>query len=191
MMRLKKLERYIYSTGIIIGEEKISEMISISLGRRKPKDLFNNLGPKFNIFNEKRKRQYYNGEEILEGDDIIKGNSAICNDATKRASLRRRLIKKRVKYREKQKKKALIREELIQEENECLIHMKEVRFKKESPDRPKEELSKRNIKAAASTLYGLKIANKNLQRTSNWIRTEKDIKILIGPLVKRIWNPKK
>jgi hypothetical protein len=106
MMRIKKLERYIYSTGIIMREEKISEMISISLGRRKPKDLLNNLGPKFNIFNEKRKRQYYNGEEILELDDIIKGNPVVRNNVTKRGSLKRRLIKKELSI-EKNKRRML------------------------------------------------------------------------------------
>jgi hypothetical protein len=54
---------------------------------------------------------------------------------------------------------------------------KKVRLK-EPPDKPKEELSKRNIKAATSTLYGLTIASKNFQKTSNWSRTEKDIKNL-------------
>jgi hypothetical protein len=50
--------------------------------------------------------------------------------------------------------KAILREELMLKENGCQIPIKEVRLK-ESPDKPKEELSKRSIKAAASTLYGL------------------------------------
>jgi hypothetical protein len=50
---IKSLERYIYNTGIILGKEKISNMIRISLGRKKPNDLFNDLNSKFNIFKEK------------------------------------------------------------------------------------------------------------------------------------------
>jgi hypothetical protein len=41
-----------------------------------------------------------------------------------------------------------------------------------------EELSKRSIKAAASTLYDQTIVSKNFQKTSNWSRTEKDFKNL-------------
>jgi hypothetical protein len=62
-------------------------------------------------------------------------------------------------------------------ENGCLIPIKEVRLKK-PPDKPKEELSKKNIKSAASTLYGLTIPGKNFQKMSNWSRTEKDVKNL-------------
>jgi hypothetical protein len=74
MMGIKKLEKIVYSTGIIIGEERISEMIRISLGRKKPEKLFNDLIIKLNVFNEIRKRQYYKGEKILDADDAIKGN---------------------------------------------------------------------------------------------------------------------
>jgi hypothetical protein len=62
-------------------------------------------------------------------------------------------------------------------ENECFIPIKEVRLKG-SPNKPKEELSKRSIKAAAITLYGVTIASKNFQKASNWSRTEKDLKNL-------------
>jgi hypothetical protein len=87
------------------------------------------------------------------------------------------LIKKRVKYREKQKKKTILREKLMLKENGCLISIKEVRLK-ESPNKPKEELSKRSIKAEASPDNGLTIASKNFQKTSNWSMTEKDLKNL-------------
>jgi hypothetical protein len=60
-------------------------------------------------------------------------------------------------------------------ENGCTMSIKEVRIK-ESPDKPKEELSKRSIKAAASTLYGRTVSSRNFQRTSNWRRIEKDLK---------------
>jgi hypothetical protein len=60
-------------------------------------------------------------------------------------------------------------------EDGCFTPIKEVRLK-EPLDNPKEELSKRSIKAAASRLYGLTIASKNFQKTSNWRRTEKDFK---------------
>jgi hypothetical protein len=62
-------------------------------------------------------------------------------------------------------------------EDRCLIPINEVRLK-EPPDKPKEELFKRSIKAAASTLCGLTIARKNFQKMSNWSRTEKDLKNL-------------
>jgi hypothetical protein len=67
---------------------------------------------------------------------------------------------------------------LTQKENECLILIKEVRFKKELPDKLKEGLSKRSNKAITSTLYGCTNASKNFQRTRNWSRTEKGIKNL-------------
>jgi hypothetical protein len=41
----------------------------------------------------------------LDEDDIIKGNPIISTEESKRASIRRTLIKRRVKYREKKKKK--------------------------------------------------------------------------------------
>jgi hypothetical protein len=72
-MRIKKLEKYVYSTGVIISEEKISEMIRISLGRKKSKDLFNSLIPKFDIYHEKRKRKYYGDEEFLTQMILLKG----------------------------------------------------------------------------------------------------------------------
>jgi hypothetical protein len=93
-----------------MDKEKNSNMIRISLWRKKPDNLSNDLTPKFNIFKDKNKRQFYNREELLDANDIVKGNSIICNEAGKRASLRRWLIKKRVKYREKQKKKAILKE---------------------------------------------------------------------------------
>jgi hypothetical protein len=173
---IKSLERYIYGTGIISGKEKITKMMKISLGRKKSNNLFNDLDPKFNVFKEKNKRHSYKGEEMLDADDIVKGNPIISTEATKRASFRRRLIKKRVKYREKQKKKKVIlREELRMEEDGCHMPIKEVRVK-EPPDKPKDELYKRSIKAAASTLYGITIASKNFQKTDNLRRTEKDVK---------------
>jgi hypothetical protein len=60
-----------------MGKEKISNMIRISLGRKKPDNLFNDLNPKFNIFKDKNKRQFYKGEELLDADDIVKGNPII------------------------------------------------------------------------------------------------------------------
>jgi hypothetical protein len=39
----------------------------------------------------------------------------------------------------------------------------------------KRNLSKRTIKEAASKLYGLTIASEEFQRTSNWMRNEKDL----------------
>jgi hypothetical protein len=73
MMENKKPEKYAYSTRIIISEEKISELIRISLGMKKPKDLFNRLIPKFDLFNEKRKRKYYEGEDFLTQMILLKG----------------------------------------------------------------------------------------------------------------------
>jgi hypothetical protein len=96
-------------------------MIQISMGRKKPNDLFNELEPKFNIFKDKRMKHSYQGEEILDADEI---NTVISTEATKRASLRRRLIKKRVKYREN-KKKAILREELRLKEDGYPIPIKE------------------------------------------------------------------
>jgi hypothetical protein len=83
---IKSLERYIYNTGIIMGKGKNSSMIRISLGKKKSDNLLNDLTPKFNIFKDKNKRQFYNGEELLDADDIIKGNLVICNEARKKAS---------------------------------------------------------------------------------------------------------
>jgi hypothetical protein len=83
---IKSLERYIYNTGIIMGKEKILNRMKVSLGRKKPDNLFNNLNPKFNIFKDNNKREFYKGEELLDADDIGKGNPIIFNDATKRAS---------------------------------------------------------------------------------------------------------
>jgi hypothetical protein len=67
----------------------------------------NEFDPKFNVFKAKNKRHSYNGEEILDADDIVKGNPAIRTEKTQRASIRRRLIKKRVKYRESKRKRKL------------------------------------------------------------------------------------
>jgi hypothetical protein len=64
-------------------------------------------------------------------------------------------------------------------EDGCTMPIKEVRIK-EPTDKLKEELSKRSIKTAASTLYGLTVASKNFQKTSNWRRIEKDLKTLIS-----------
>jgi hypothetical protein len=71
----------------------------------KPDQLFNELDPKFNVFNEKRKRHSYNGEEILDADDTVKGTPIRSTEESKRETIRRMLIEKRVKCREKQKKK--------------------------------------------------------------------------------------
>jgi hypothetical protein len=159
-----------------LGKEKITKKIRIPLGRKKPKDLFNEFDQKFNVLKDKNKRHCYNEEEILDADDIVKGNPVISTKETRKASIRRTLIKKRVKYREKQKKKkAPLREKLKMKEDGYTMPKKEVRIKEPS-DKPKEELSKRNIKAAASTLYGLTVASKNFQKTSNWRRIEKDLK---------------
>jgi hypothetical protein len=65
------------------------------LRKKKPDNLFNDLNPKFSIFKEKNKRQCYKREELLGAYDIVKGNPVICNEDTKKASLRRRLIKKK------------------------------------------------------------------------------------------------
>jgi seryl-tRNA(Sec) selenium transferase len=62
-------------------------------------------------------------------------------------------------------------------ENGCVIPIKEVRLI-EPPGKPKKELYKRGIKISASMLYGLTVAGKKFQKTSNWSMTEKDLKNL-------------
>jgi hypothetical protein len=47
--------------------------------------------------------------------------------------------------------------------------------RKRKGNTPKDEVSKRSIKEAASMLYGLTVASE-FQKTSNWMRMEKDIK---------------
>jgi hypothetical protein len=140
-----------------MGTKKVTKMLEISMGKENPKELFNEIDPKFNVFEEKKKRFSYNVEEILDADDVIKGNSDVSTEDTRRASIRRRLIKKRVKYREKKKNAALL-EELRMKEDGCPIPIEEK--KNEIPEKQKEELSKRRIKAAARTLYGLTVASK-------------------------------
>jgi hypothetical protein len=38
-----------------LEKEKITKKIRISLGRKKPKNLFNELDPKFSVFKDKKK----------------------------------------------------------------------------------------------------------------------------------------
>jgi hypothetical protein len=90
----------------------------------KSDQLFNELDPNFNMFNEKRKRHSYNGEENLDADNTIKENPIKSTEELKREPIRRRLIKKRVKYREKQKKKKALREELRMKEDGCLMSIR-------------------------------------------------------------------
>jgi hypothetical protein len=59
---IKSLKRYLYHIGKIMSKERISNMIRISLGRKKPNNLFNDLNPNFNIFKDKNKRQFYGGK---------------------------------------------------------------------------------------------------------------------------------
>jgi hypothetical protein len=109
----------------------------------------------------------------LDDNDTIRGNPIINTEESRRASIRRRLIKKRVKYREK--KNVIIRDELRMKDDEYRISIKKER-NKEPPQLPKDELSKRSIKAAASTLHGLTVSSKNFQKMSNWRRIERDVK---------------
>jgi hypothetical protein len=172
---IKKFEKIIYETGLIDDEKRITQMIKISLGVEKHQQFFNDLSPKFNIFKEKRKRHIYNCEEILDANDDIKGNPINGSDESKRARLRRRRIKKRVKYREKlKKKKKALREELRMKEDGCTMSIVLEEIVK--GDTPKDEVLKRSIKEAASTLHGLTAASKEFQKTSNWKRLEKDLK---------------
>jgi hypothetical protein len=46
---------------------------------------------------------------------------------------------------------------------------------KEKREQVKESLSKRNIKNAASIMYGLTVASEEFQKRSNWKRNEKDL----------------
>jgi hypothetical protein len=97
-------------------------------------------------------------------------------EESKRKTIKRRLIKKRIKYREKQKKKkAALREELRLKKDGYPIPIKEARVEGQG-DKPKDELSKKSIKTAASTLCGLTISSKIFQKMSNWRRVEKDLK---------------
>jgi hypothetical protein len=73
---------------------------------------------------KKSKKQFYKGEKLLDVNDVVRRNPVICSDSTKRVSLRRKLIKKMAKYRGKQKKKSILREELMQKENGCIITIK-------------------------------------------------------------------
>jgi hypothetical protein len=57
----------------------------------------------------------------------------------------------------------------------CPIPIKEERSEV-SHDQKKDELSKKSIKAPASTLYGLAGVNKMFQKTRKWRRMEKNLK---------------
>jgi hypothetical protein len=68
-----------------------------------------------------------------------------------------------VKYREKLKvKKKALREKLRLEEDGCTIPIE--LEEKGRGDTPKSEVSKRSIKEAASTLYGLTVASELFQK---------------------------
>jgi hypothetical protein len=89
---IKKFEKIIYETGLIEGKKRITQKIKISLGIDKPEQIFNELDPKFNIFNDKRRRHIYNGEEMLDDSDLINENPIKSSDKSKRARLKRRRI---------------------------------------------------------------------------------------------------
>jgi hypothetical protein len=90
-----------------MGKEKVTKKLKISQGRKKLDPLFNEWDPKYNEFNEKRKRHSCNREEILDTDDIIKRNSIISTEKSKREIIRRRVIKKRVSSRKAKEEKTL------------------------------------------------------------------------------------
>jgi hypothetical protein len=77
--------------------------------------------------------------------------------------------------RKAEKEETALREELRMKEDGCSMPIKEVRVK-EQGNKPKDELYKKSIKTAASTLYGLTVASKIFQGTSNWRRIEKNLK---------------
>jgi hypothetical protein len=76
---------------------------------------------------------------------------------SRRETIRRKLRKKRVKFREKLKERKALQRNELQEERQVNLSNNEFKFKKKSPDKPKEELSKRSIRRSANKLYELAV----------------------------------
>jgi hypothetical protein len=168
---LKRYEEIIYDAGIVTDKEKVTEKIKILLDLQKPNEYFEKLEPKFSIFKEKKKRQIYNGEEIHDADDEIRGNPLELTPDEKWLKKKIKGRKKRVKYREKKKRKKKALLGLIEDGCKMPIELV-VAVEKVKEDRI---LSRREIKKAASKLYGLTVASDEFQRTSNWKRDEKEL----------------
>jgi hypothetical protein len=102
---IKGFEKIIYNRGLMTDNKRVTRMVKVTLGVEKPQKFFEELDPKFNIFKEKRKRYISNTEELLDADDVIKGNLIKESPEVRRVRLKIRRKKKKSEIQRKVKKK--------------------------------------------------------------------------------------
>jgi hypothetical protein len=102
LMAVKKFDEYTYSSRMLEGK-KFSKKAKVSFPENKSGDLFDELNPKFSIYEDKRKRDLVNEEKMSNSEDLYNESTMELEGKSKKAMRRKRLRKKRIKFREKLK----------------------------------------------------------------------------------------